>query len=404
MTGLRTTLLIAGREIRVRGRSRVFRITTVLLAVVLSGVAALPTIIDALSDEEDGAGPAETFTVGVIGELGSVEEAALAFTTESFEGTPEITAIDDPEAAREALLARDVRVVVDAGDGILARQTTVFSDGDAFVALLADTIGRLRALDEAGLPLDVATSTLAFEPVDIEQVAEGDIEETGRRSGLAYIGLIFIYTTLLMYGSWIVNGVIEEKSNRVVELLLSTVRPRELMAGKVLGLGALGIGQILVIVLPVLAVSSAVTESLLPAGSAPILLGIAGWWVLGYLFFSVVMAAAGSLVSRPEEAQVVITPVTLLVVVSFFAAIISLEDPDGTVAVVTSFVPITAPLVMTVRTTLQAAAWWEVLAAVAIVLASAAGMTVVAGRIYTGGILRTGGRTRLRQAWRGAEP
>jgi ABC-2 type transport system permease protein len=124
------------------------------------------------------------------------------------------------------------------------------------------------------------------------------------------------------------------------------------------------------------------------------------WFVLGFLLFAVMFGAAGSLVSRTEDAQNVAFPMSLTAVVGFFLSITALNDPAGVAATVGTFIPLTAPFVVPVRAALDAIPAWQYILSVIITIATIIGMTFVAGRIYAGALLRYGGRTKLSEAWR----
>ncbi|HSM43947.1 MAG TPA: ABC transporter permease, partial [Acidimicrobiia bacterium] len=126
------------------------------------------------------------------------------------------------------------------------------------------------------------------------------------------------------------------------------------------------------------------------------------WFLIGFLIFAVLFGAAGSLVSRTEEANTIAMPMSMTAVAGFFVSISALNDPDGTVAVISTFVPLTAPFVVQVRTALESIPAWQYASAVVLSLIALVILTWVAGRIYSGGLLRYGGRVKVRDAWRSA--
>jgi ABC-2 type transport system permease protein len=198
------------------------------------------------------------------------------------------------------------------------------------------------------------------------------------------------------------SGVTEEKSNRVVEVLLSSVKPWQLLAGKISGIGLLGIAQFVgTILVAVVAVQvSNVVE--LPSLDLATVANLIVWFVLGFLLFAVMYGAAGSLVSRMEDAQNVAFPMSMIAVVGFFVSITALGDPDGPAAVIGTFIPLSAPFVVPVRAALGAIPTWQYILAVILTLGAIVGLVFVAGRIYAGGLLRFGTRVKLRDAWRSA--
>jgi ABC-2 type transport system permease protein len=257
--------------------------------------------------------------------------------------------------------------------------------GDALVNLLQVANQSLDA--DARPPLKLATS----EPIDPDRDA---------KAGLAFFVVLILYGQLLTYGYWVAAGVVEEKSSRVIEVLLATIRPKDLLAGKVIGLGLLGLGQLLFVAALGLAVAGL-------AGAVDIdgqLLGAIAlslfWFILGYAFYSAAFAAAGALVPRQEELQSSTTPLTLLILVSLFLGFAVNANPDSTLAHVCAFIPTTAPVTMPGRIILGAAPAWEIAASIAVMVAATAALIPVAGRIYSAVVLRTGSAVKLREALR----
>ena len=193
---------------------------------------------------------------------------------------------------------------------------------------------------------------------------------------------------------------VEEKASRVVEVMLSTIRPKNLLAGKVIGIGLLGLGNLLLTVgigLAVAQVTGAIDVDGAILGAAALALA---WFVVGYAFYACAFACAGALVPRQEELQSTMTPLTLIILVSFFVAFAVLEDPDGTLAHVTAFIPMTAPMTMPPRIVTGDAPPWEIVASLAVTIGASLALIPLAARIYEGGILRTGSSLKLREAWR----
>jgi ABC-2 type transport system permease protein len=195
---------------------------------------------------------------------------------------------------------------------------------------------------------------------------------------------------------------VEEKTSRVVEVLLAKVPPARLLAGKVVGIGLLGFAQLLVLVAVGLVAVALAGSVDLPPGLAGAALSILGWFALGYAFTSCMFAVAGALASRMEELQNTAGVLNLVMVASFLVAVIGSGDPDGAVLRIGSFLPPSAPLCMPLRMANGTAEPWEVVLSVAVVLAATAVLVPIAGRVYRGGALETRRQVRLRQAWRGA--
>ena len=275
---------------------------------------------------------------------------------------------------------------------------------DELVTLLQSAnreVEAAAALEQAGVSDDEAQRALAPPPLQVSTIEPIDEEEDGK-AGVAFFAILILYGQLLTYGYWVAAGVVEEKASRVVEVILSTIRPKHLLAGKVIGIGLLGLANLLLTVGIGLGVAQA-TGALDVDGE---ILGAAAlalaWFVVGYAFYACAFACAGALVPRQEELQSSMTPLTLTILVAFFVAFAVLEDPDGTLAHVTAFIPMTAPMTMPPRIVTGDAPTWEIVASLAVTIGASIALIPLAARIYAGGILRTGSSLKLREAWRAA--
>jgi ABC-2 type transport system permease protein len=357
--------LVARRELRERIRERSFLISTGVNIVIIVAVVVLASLISG-----------ET-TYKVAGDPAVVEAAARAARSSdvTIERVPLTTGV------RAALEDGTIDAAVVDGR-ILSKD----KPKDELVALLqAGNAARANA------PPSLTVATI--EPVD---------EDADAKSGYTFFIVLVLYGQLLTYGYWVAAGVVEEKASRVVEVVLSTIRPANLLAGKVIGLGLLGLGNLLLIVAIGLGTAGA-TGALTIDGS---ILGAAAlalaWFVVGYAFFACAFACAGALVSRQEDLQSTMTPLTLLILVGFFLAFAVRDNPDGTLAHITAFLPNAAPMTVPPRIVTGDIPAWEIVASLAVTLGAAALLIPIAGRIYAGGILRTGSALKLRDAWRAA--
>ncbi len=163
---------------------------------------------------------------------------------------------------------------------------------------------------------------------------------------------MILYIALITYGLAVASSVIEEKATRVVELLLVTVRPNTLLAGKVLGVGALGLAQLLAVGVAAVAAQALISASALPDATAEAFALTLLWFLLGYGLYAGAYALTGSLVSSQEDVQSASGPITAVLVGSYFVAITAAQDPDGTLASVCAFVPPVAPMVVPTRVVL----------------------------------------------------
>jgi len=210
--------------------------------------------------------------------------------------------------------------------------------------------------------------------------------------------------TILIFGQFVAMGIVEEKQNRVVEVVLSRIRPAQLLVGKVLGIGALGLAQVLAIAA---AAVVALTFIDLPDVSvtgigAEIIGSVIFWFLLGYTLYSFLYAALGATVSRQEDLQGAIILPVFLILPGFFLAQVAGQFPDGTLAFVGSLVPFWSPMVMPVRMAAGGVPWWQVAMSVLLVVLTIVVLVRVGARVYTGAVLRTGARVKLREAWKAA--
>ena len=378
--------LVAGREISTRIRDKTFLISSGVILLVVLGAMVFQAVV---------ASGANNVTVGVVGDAGTLKPALVA-QGHVVGADVTVRALADEAAARRALAAGDVDGALLDGTGSSPRLLVERSPDSTLTATVRGAVAQVavgQQLEAAGI------GGLHVPEVGVTAVEAGG-DPTGERTGIAVIGIIVLYTLLILISQFVAQGVVEEKSTRVVELLLSAMKPWQLLAGKVIGLGLLGLAQIVAIA--VVGVTGALVFDLvsLPGQLIGTVLSVVAWFVLGYAFYASLFAAAASLVSRQEDLAGVITPMSMVLVVGFFVALQAASNPTGSLATITSFVPGLSPLVMPVRTAAGAAGWLEVVLAVDIQLVAIALVVRLGGRIYAGALLRTSGRTKLRDALR----
>jgi ABC-2 type transport system permease protein len=221
-----------------------------------------------------------------------------------------------------------------------------------------------------------------------------------QRLALGIITGILIYLALLIYGQMVAQGVVEEKSSRVVELLLSTIRPWQLMAGKVLGIGVVGLAQ-MILTGVVGVVASKATGALTIGLSSAIgtVVWLVVWYLLGFFAYALVFAGLGALVSRQEDIGSVTAPVMMLIIVPYVLGISILpSDPSNHLVEVLSVIPTFAPTLMPIRLAMGGVPLWEVITSVVLVLAMIPILVALTGRIYRNAVMRSGARVRLRDA------
>jgi ABC-2 type transport system permease protein len=351
-----------------------------------------------------GADDGQTWAVGTVGppppQLGPAVEVAAADP----DTTVQITEYATVAELEQALRDREI----DAGYTAAAIYSIGQDSPDELLALLIAVGGTLELADRAaslGLS-DAEVADLLRQNLQVIELSDttepgGSGDNAGNRT-FAFFGVIFLFISIVTYGQWILIGVIEEKSSRVVEVILGAVRPHHLLAGKVLGIGVLGLAQLIAVGLFALGLISRSSTFSLPSAAATAAVSVVAWFLLGFAFYATAYAATGALVSRQEEAQNAAFPLTILLMVGYFIASFSFTG-DNPALRIASLVPATAPMTMPLRMAAGDAATWEIVVAFTLMIAVTWLLIRFAGRVYAGGLLRSAGRVKIRDAWRSAE-
>jgi len=386
LRGREAVKLVARREVTQKLREKSFLISMAVTVVIIVAVAVLPALF--------GAGGPTKFTIVTTDSESAAVAAAARRAAPGFDAKLTVRA-----GTPGAPAGKGVDAVLSAG--VLHAQEEPDDKLTGLVQAASREVHQARAVRRAGLR--GAELQRALNPPAVKVVTAEPIDpERDRKGAFAFVAVLALYTQLLTFGYLLASGVVEEKASRVVEVLLATIRPRDLLAGKIIGLGLLGFGQLLVMTgvgLLAATLSGALEVNGEIVGAAGLALG---WFVLGYAFYAGLFACAGALVPRQEELQASMTPLTMLILISFFVSFVVLDDPDGTLAHVTSFIPFSAPITMPPRIALGEAPAIEIVIAFVVTLAGAVALIPLAGRIYSGAVLRTGSAIKVRDAWRAA--
>ncbi len=392
MTDRATVLLAIGRELRAWRKP--FLISTgVVLTLVAIGMTAL-----ALTGGE---GPRVTYRLGTVGRPPAVIEQDLRQML-----GPDVELRIEPHgsipAAERALTEGEVDAVLTAEREVLWGPGT--DDRLANVLWLAVSAEESRR----------AARELGLAPGDIEQLVYPNVQ--WRRVGgsdedgvadevLATIAVIVMFMAILAYGQWIGYAVVEEKANRVVEVLLGAIRPHQLMTAKVVGIGLLGLTQVAAVGGLALGIGLATDRIEIPAATGPVVLWVVVWFLLGYAFYGSLYAAGGSLASNTQEAGSVIGPMSLLVGIGYVFGLATMAGGVDTLLIrVASQIPLWAPMLMPARIARGWAEAWEILLSMVLMALAAYGTIRLAGRIYLGGVARATSKLGWREAFRaGAE-
>ncbi len=432
MSNLANIAAVARREYLVRVRTRSFVVGTILLVAAVVAVALLPVIIRYVDRTETQEIAVYVGANDIAADPVAALQAILNAPTGPSSADPSasadftVTNATDLAVARQAVVNGDLAAVLAierAADGEL--RFTLYSEDPSAnrTALLATTtIAIADRLDRLGV--DPAEQTGLFEPAQLTmswpdpgRTGPGpDVAQTGTDYLLGFGLTVLIFMLIVLYGNWIAMSVVEEKSSRVMEVILNAATPFQLLSGKVLGVGAVALTQYVALLgagmLALVAqgpVASAVlgaagTEATLPAGltiGMLLLLGVFG--VLGFLLYGVLYAAAGSLVSRQEDVQAAVMPLALVSTAAYLVAIYTatglLDISDGWMAVL-AVLPFVSPFLILSQVSAGVASAAEVLLAIGLLVASIVAALWVAARIYAAGVLLYGQRPTFRGIWR----
>ena len=367
--------LIAAREVRERLRGRIFKVGTLLILLVVAAAIVIPAVHHSST---------ATQRVGVVGPLSPIQSDAILAS-----GTSVGVRIQFVDLASVADAQHDLRHgSVDLADSSGSNTTTQLA------ASVAQNLGLVDAMLAAGLTAGQISNIAHSSTLTVTNLAHAKAPV----SGASIIGIILLFVMLSQYNTWILIGVMEEKTSRVVEVLLATVRPVQLLAGKVIGIGTVAFGQAALIVGFAIVLGKAVGSNFLH-GTAPLeLVSTLVWLVLGFAFYSWVYAAAGSMAERQDQVQSLAFPLTLPILFAYIMALTAAGTQSAsTLFKVLAYLPPTAPLTMPVLVGLGQVTWWGFLTSVALSIISTVAVARVAGKIYRRAILRTGRRVRWKE-------
>ena len=392
----RSIWLVARREILERGRSRGFILSVLFTTLIVVGSFVVPALL--FGDEH-------ATKVGLVEPAPAALPDAITSAAARFDQKVEITTFPDATAADAALEDGKVDVVVAMPADLSGAGTVRFDkEPDQSIAQSLSTamVGlRVQAtLDQSNV--DQAALAAAQQPPTVGAV-QPQTEADQARFLFANIGAVLILVGIFSFGFTVLTGVVEEKQSRVVEVVLSTVRARDLLMGKVLGIGVLGVLQLFVFVAAALVAALATDRLVLPTTTPGAVSLLVVWFVLGYLLYSTALGFLGALASRMEEASNASTPVTMIAMLSYFVAIFAvISEPDGTVATIATFLPPSAPFVVPLRAAFDAIPPWQIGLSMVITIIGIWVLFVIGARVYAGAVLQVGGRMKLRDAWRSA--
>jgi ABC-2 type transport system permease protein len=384
--GRSAVVLVAQREVRTRLRSRVFTVGTaamvVLVAIGILGATAIGRRSAATKVGFAGSSQALAPLVeasatasGARVEVGEITDAA-AGEQRVRDGSLDalVTGLPTgPQVLVKADLAPAVRSALDAA----VRQQVLTAD-----------------LHAAGVDPALVVAHMAGAHVTVRSLEPGAPGQTENLVAALAVGVL-LYIALGLYSGFVAQAVVEEKATRMVEIVLATVHPTDLLAGKIAGVGLVGVLQLTIVGLATLLLADLTHAVTIPALGAGAIAGDLVWFVLGFYQYAVAVATAASRVSRHEEVQGVIAPMMILLVLGYLTVFIVLPNPTSALSAALSMLPPFALVLMPVRMATGAAPLWQVCLAFALTVATAGALTWLAGRVYANSILRFGGRIRL---------
>ncbi len=374
MSRTRAIWLVARRELIERGRSRAFLLSLLLTVGLIALVTFLPSLV----------GPAGARNLGIVGTppAGSVERI-------------EQTAAGAGQTVRVATVADRASAEAELRSGKLDAVLEFHADDSAPSYVVKDRPDQL--LQQIVIASLVPPTPSPIQPQSLEP------PDPNRDTSFLFanVGVILLFISIFTFGTWVLTGVVEEKQSRVVEVVLSTIESRDLLIGKVLGIGLLGLVQLVVMVGVGLALGVQTGRFSLPSTTPSAIANLFVWFVLGYAFYSTALGVLGALASRMEEASNAASPVSLLATAAYlFALFVAVPNPSGAAARIATFIPPIAPMIVPMRAALGAIEPWEIVGSVVVMLAAIWVLFVIGGRVYSGAVLQSGARMRLRDAWR----
>ncbi|HEV2579690.1 MAG TPA: ABC transporter permease, partial [Ktedonobacteraceae bacterium] len=430
--------LIIKHEYKKRVTQRSFIISTIILLVLIVLATFVPTVIKLIASRSNS--QTKITIVNHVDTIAGLNDGALTnYINTSLNGTNGATGqntagnahfvIQMVSTDNTAGLQQQVKdgslgilLVIDRAPNNKDLQYTYYSTSapanDSDISQVQTLASQLSLLDKStSLGLTPAQTTSLFAQPQFSDVNLGQAP-SNRSEGdavagyiLAYAGNILIYMAIILYGLGVAMGVAEEKGSRVMEILVNAATPFQLMAGKIIGLGAAGLTQMALLVIagigglllqiPLQAVllgSNAGILNLNITGSTiALLLLLLLYFILGFLLYASLYAALGALVKRQDEVQNAVQPLTMVLVVGYLVGFFGIYAPDATWMRVISYIPFWSPMVMLIRVGVSNVAWWEIVLTIVLMLGSIAICSIIAGRIYRFGVLMYGQRPNLRQ-------
>ena len=432
---MRKILSVIKREYIQIVRTKGFIIGTVLGPVFMLALIVVPIIVSSASVEKQETIGVVDLTNEIFMELDSkldhgdyrLKDGFRRYVLEKFEPSPGVEEVRNE--LRERVLKKEISAYIYIPEDVLeagvresavkdpvqeevkaeyvSEHTTDFEELRALNRALNNVVIEKRLKREGLDPQKVAQYIKRVELQPIKITKKGEEEDTAGTFMISYFLALIIYMAILIYGQVIMRGVIEEKSSRVVEVVLSSLKPFQLMMGKILGIGAVGLTQFSIWTLFGIG-ASVYSTSFIPAGAdfampsipAHVFIYFVVFFILGYFLFGTLYAAIGSMVNSEKEAQQLVMPVTMFLIVPIMLMIFIIRAPDSSLAVFLSFIPFFTPILMFLRITVLLPPFAQIGASIVILTLTILLMIWLVAKIYRVGILMYGKRPKFAEVVR----
>ena len=413
---MRKIWLVVKREFLTRVRTKGFIISTVALPLFTIAIFLVPVFMARRQADR-------SLKIAILDDAGGLAAGiAQGLDRKLPNGQPAfqiVRTLDKPRREEGEKLRQQLRDQVSRGelDGflvvpeeVIAGKPATFHTKNTSDLTLAGSLRRAVSdaavtarLQARGIKLENVTELVRGVDVTLVKVTKGgEIEEKGQTFLTAMIMVMVLYMTLLVYGLMTLRSVLEEKTTRIVEVLVSSLRPFQLLTGKLLGVAAVGFTQYLIWTISgalLVSYGASVAAAFSPGSSLPqiqfplsMLVYLVVFYLAGYFLYAALYAAAGAMVSSDEEAQYVQLPMTLMIVVAFMLFGVIMHNPNSTLSIVLSLIPFFAPILMVMRIAIQTPPFWQIALSIGLMFLTTLGVLHVTANIYRVGILMYGKR------------
>ena len=382
-------LLVTRRELAIQLRSKGFLISVLATALIVAAVVVVPTLVNR----------SDSYRVGLVGGASQVLTEPLSALADQAGIEMTITDPLDESAARAALADGELDAAVLDGQVVLS-ESALDQQVSGLIQGANQAVQSTSRLAASGLSVDQIQDSMSVAP--LKQVSvDGAVIQDSTRQGMSLLIMLVLLYLFMTTPVAVAAGVVEEKSSRIVEILLVAIRPWQLLTGKLLAFGMLGLIQLTTFAVVGIGAAYAVDLTGSLPDDLPLIVGMTYLaYILGFLFFGAMAAALGSLVSRQEETNGTLAPMTAAVILSYLAAFVVSTEPDLPVSGLLTVLPPISTISLPAQIAAGNATAAEIGVGIALMVVSIVAMVALGARIYERSVLRTGGRIRLTEAIR----